>query len=35
MPIIEPYMAVGLVTTVWGAQSRADITRNIEHIHGA
>ncbi len=27
-------MAVGLVTTVWGAQSRADITRNIEHIHG-
>jgi predicted amidohydrolase len=34
MPIIEPYMAVGLVTTVWGAQSRADITRNIEHIHG-
>ena len=34
MPIIEPYMAVGLVTTVWGAQSRADIPRNIEHIHG-
>ena len=34
MAIIEPYMAVGLVTTVWGARTRADITRNIEHIHG-
>ena len=27
-------MAVGLITTVWGAQTRADITRNVEHIHG-
>ena len=34
MAIIEPYMAVGLVTTVWGARTRADIERNIEHIHG-
>jgi predicted amidohydrolase len=32
--MIEPYMAVGLITTVWGARKRADITRNIEHIHG-
>jgi predicted amidohydrolase len=32
--MIESYMAVGLVTTVWGAQKRADIGRNIEHIHG-
>ena len=28
MAIIEPYMAVGLVTTVWGARTRADIGRN-------
>src|SRR3954471_23341066 len=34
MAIIEPYMAVGLVTTVWGERTRADIERNIEHIHG-
>ena len=34
MAIIEPYMAVGLITTVWGARTRADIERNIEHIHG-
>src|ERR671939_1033731 len=34
MGTIEPYMAVGLITTVWGARTRADITRNIEHIHG-
>ena len=34
MAIIEPYMAVGLVTTVWGAHKREDIERNIEHIHG-
>jgi predicted amidohydrolase len=31
--MIEPYMAVGLVSTVWGARRRADIERNIEHIH--
>ena len=34
MAIIEPYMAVGLITTVWGARTRADIERNVEHIHG-
>src|SRR5215467_4686294 len=34
MANIEPYMAVGLLTTVWGAQKRADIRRNIDHIHG-
>src|ERR671937_996125 len=32
--MIEPYMAVGLITTVWGARTRKDIARNIEHIHG-
>jgi predicted amidohydrolase len=32
--MIEPYMAVGLVSTVWGARRRADIERNVEHIHG-
>jgi predicted amidohydrolase len=32
--MIEPYMAVGLITTVWGARKREDIARNIEHIHG-
>ena len=32
--MIEPYMAVGLVSTVWGVRRRADIERNIEHIHG-
>ncbi len=32
--MIEAYMAVGLVSTVWGARKRADIERNIEHIHG-
>jgi predicted amidohydrolase len=32
--MIEPYMAVGLITTVWGARTRDDITRNIAHIHG-
>jgi predicted amidohydrolase len=32
--MIEPYMAVGLVTTVWGTRTRDDIKRNIEHIHG-
>src|SRR5438270_8193976 len=32
--MIEPYMAVGLVTTVWGARTRDDIKRNIHHIHG-
>src|SRR5918994_1987432 len=32
--MIEPYNAVGLVTTVWGARNRDDIKRNIEHIHG-
>ena len=31
--MIEPYNAVGLIPTVWGITSRAEIMRNIEH-HG-
>src|SRR5262247_4822820 len=30
--MIEPYTAVGLVTTVRGVRRRAEIRRNLEHI---
>ena len=30
--MIEPYTAVGLIPTVRGIRTRADITRNIEHL---
>lgn len=33
MSHIEQYAAVGLSPTVWGAETRADIQKNIEHIH--
>src|SRR6478672_7015243 len=29
--MIEPYNAVGLVTTVWGISKRSEIMRNIDH----
>ena len=28
----EPYTAVGLIPTVWGIRSRADIQKNLDHI---
>jgi predicted amidohydrolase len=28
----EPYTAVGLIPTVWGIKSRAEIQKNLEHI---
>ena len=31
--MIEPYNAVGLVPTFWGIRTRADMQKNIEHIH--
>ena len=31
---IEQYAAVGLSPTVWGAEQRADIEKNLEHLHG-
>jgi beta-ureidopropionase len=30
--MIEPYTAVGLITTFWGARRRADISKNLEHL---
>ena len=30
--MIEPYTAVGLIPTLWGARRRADIGKNLEHI---
>jgi beta-ureidopropionase len=30
--MIEPYDAVGLISTFWGIRKRADIAKNIEHI---
>ncbi len=30
--MIEPYVAVGLVPTIWGIRRREDIQRNIEHL---
>lgn len=30
--MIKPYGVVGLVPTIWGIQSRADIMRNIDHL---
>lgn len=33
MARIEQYAAVGLSPTVWGAETRADIRKNLEHIH--
>ena len=30
--MIEPYTAVGLIPTFWGARRRADIGKNLEHI---
>src|SRR5262245_18729580 len=32
LAMIEPYTAVGLVTTVRGVRRRAEIRRNLEHI---
>lgn len=32
---IDQYMAVGLSPTVWGARERADIEKNLDHIHDA
>jgi predicted amidohydrolase len=34
MARIDKYMAVGLQPTVWGAEERSDIEKNLEHIHG-
>jgi hypothetical protein len=34
MARIDKYMAVGLQPTVWGAEERSDIDKNLEHIHG-
>jgi len=31
---IEQYVAVGLSPTVWGATERADVQKNIDHLHG-
>lgn len=33
MSRIEKYTAVGLQPTVWGAESRDDIEKNLDHIH--
>ncbi|KDE57914.2 hydrolase [Halostagnicola sp. A56] len=33
MARIEQYMAVGLSPTVWGAEERSDIQKNLDHIH--
>ena len=33
MSRIEKYMAVGLSPTVWGAEERSDIEKNLDHIH--
>ncbi|RQG86712.1 hydrolase [Natrarchaeobius halalkaliphilus] len=30
---IDKYMAVGLSPTVWGAEERSDIQKNLDHIH--
>jgi hypothetical protein len=30
--MIEPYTAVGLIPTFWGARRRADIAKNLEHL---
>src|SRR5262249_21110346 len=30
--MIEPYQAIGLVPTMWGIRTRADIRRNLEHL---
>jgi hypothetical protein len=30
--MIEPYTAVGLIPTFWGARRRADISKNLEHL---
>jgi predicted amidohydrolase len=29
--VIDPYVAVGLVPTIWGARKREDIQKNIDH----
>ncbi len=31
--MIEPYNAVGLIPTFWGIRRRADIKKNLEHLH--
>jgi predicted amidohydrolase len=30
--VIEPYQAIGLVPTMWGIRTRADIFKNLEHL---
>jgi beta-ureidopropionase len=30
--MIEPYTAVGLIPTFWGATRREDIRKNLEHL---
>ena len=30
--MIEPYTAVGLIPTFWGARSRDDIKKNLDHL---
>jgi len=30
--MVEPYQAVGLVPTMWGVRSRAEIEKNLDHI---
>lgn len=30
---IAPYNAVGLIPTIWGIRKRAEIARNLEHLH--
>src|SRR5436190_897788 len=31
--MIEPYNAVGLIPTFWGIRRRADIKKNLDHLH--
>lgn len=35
MSRIKQYTAVGLSPTVWGAEKRTDITKNLDHLHEA
>src|SRR5215472_13834077 len=30
--MIEPYTAVGLIPTFWGARRREDISKNLDHL---
>lgn len=30
----EPYNAVGLIPAIWGIRSRAEIVKNLDHLHG-